>query len=84
MTFLSNIQSVAKYESKLLIRSWFFRVFTVLAIGITTLFNFLLFVSEDTYGFWIAMSIPSNIPYPLSNSAIAEYRTGCHCYFSCL
>ena len=63
MTFLSNIQSVAKYESKLLIRSWFFRVFTVLAIGITTLFNFLLFVSEDTYGFWIAMSIPSNIPY---------------------
>ena len=25
--------------------------------------NFLLFVSEDTYGFWIAMSIPSNIPY---------------------
>lgn len=82
MTFLSNIQSVAKYESKLLIRSWFFRVFTVLAIGITTLFNFLLFVSEDTYGFWIAMSIPSNIPY--LNSAIAEYRTGCHCYFSCL
>lgn len=63
MTFLSNIQSVAKYESKLLIRSWFFRVFTVLAIGITTLFNFLLFVSEDTYGFWFAMSIPSNIPY---------------------
>ena len=63
MTFLSNIQSVAKYESKLLIRSWFFRVFTVLAIGITTLFNFLLFVSEDTFGFWIATSIPSNIPY---------------------
>lgn len=27
MTFLSNIQSVAKYESKLLIRSWFFRVY---------------------------------------------------------
>ena len=32
MTFISNIQSVAKYESKLLIRSWFFRVFTVLAV----------------------------------------------------
>lgn len=63
MAFISNIQSVAKYESKLLIRSWFFRVFTVLAIGISTLFNFLLFVSEDTGGFWIATSIPSNIPY---------------------
>ena len=36
MTFLSNIQSVAKYESKLLIRSWFFRVFTVLAVTIIT------------------------------------------------
>ncbi len=40
MTFISNIQSVAKYESKLLIRSWFFRVFTVLAVTIITFFNF--------------------------------------------
>lgn len=63
MTFLSNIQSVAKYESKLLMRSWFFRVFTVLAIGVAVFFNFLLFVSEDSFGFWIATSIPSNIPY---------------------
>ena len=48
MTFISNIQSVAKYESKLLIRSWFFRVFTVLAVTIITFFNFQLFVSEDS------------------------------------
>ena len=60
MTFISNIQSVAKYESKLLIRSWFFRVFTVLAVTIIT---FQLFVSEDSGGFWIATAIPSNIPY---------------------
>ncbi len=46
MTFISNIQSVAKYESKLLIRSWFFRVFTVLAVTIITFFNFQLFVAE--------------------------------------
>ena len=63
MTFISNIQSVAKYESKLLIRSWFFRVFTVLAVTIITFFNFQLFVSEDSGGFWIATAIPSNIPY---------------------
>lgn len=62
MTFLSNIQSVAKYESKLLIRSWFFRVFTVLAITIISFLNFGLFVSENG-SMWIATSIPSNIPY---------------------
>lgn len=32
MSFINNIQSVAKYESKILIRSWFFKVFTILAI----------------------------------------------------
>ena len=63
MTFISNIQSVAKYESKLLIRSWFFRVFTVLAVGIIAFLNFQLFVSEEMGGLWIATSIPSNIPY---------------------
>ncbi len=63
MTFISNIQSVAKYESKLLIRSWFFRVFTVLAVGIISFLNFMLFVSEDMGELWIATSIPSNIPY---------------------
>lgn len=63
MTFISNIQSVAKYESKLLIRSWFFRVFTVLAVAILTFLNFGIFVSEDSGGFWIAQAIPSNIPY---------------------
>ena len=44
MTFISNIQSVAKYESKLLIRSWFFRVFTVLAVAIINFFNLMLLV----------------------------------------
>ncbi|MDD3037542.1 xanthan lyase [Bacteroides sp.] len=63
MTFISNIQSVAKYESKLLIRSWFFRVFTVLAVCIISFLNFMLFLSEDMGGLWIATSIPSNIPY---------------------
>ena len=63
MSFISNIQSVAKYESKLLIRSWFFRVFTVLAVGIITFLNFSLFVSEDNSGMWLATAIPSNIPY---------------------
>lgn len=32
MTFLNNILSVAKYESKLLKRSWFFKVFSTLSV----------------------------------------------------
>ena len=32
MTFLNNILSVAKYESKLLKRSWFFKVFSILSV----------------------------------------------------
>lgn len=63
MSFIHNIQSVAKYESKILIRSWFFKVFTVLAVLILSFFNFGMLVSEDSGGFWIAKSIPSNIPY---------------------
>ncbi|MBR5802793.1 MAG: xanthan lyase [Bacteroidaceae bacterium] len=34
MTFLNNILSVAKYESKLLKRSWFFKVFSVLSVSL--------------------------------------------------
>lgn len=63
MIFISNIQSVAKYESKLLIRSWFFRVFTVLAVLILTFLNIGMFVAKDSDSFWIAKAIPSNIPY---------------------
>lgn len=62
MSFIHNIQSVAKYESKVLIRSWFFKVFTVLAILILGFVNFLFMVEENS-GLWIVRAIPSNIPY---------------------
>jgi len=61
--FIHNIQSVSKYESKLLIRSWFFKIFTLLAIVILTFFNWAMLASEDSGGFWAAKAIPSNIPY---------------------
>ncbi|MDH6535260.1 xanthan lyase [Parabacteroides sp. 52] len=63
MSFINNIQSVSKYESKLLIRSWFFKVFSLLAIVILTFFNWMMLMSEDGGGFWAAKAIPSNIPY---------------------
>lgn len=60
---LYNIQSVAKYESKLLMRSWFYRVFLVLAILFLCIYNFIALVSEDTGGFWLMRALPANIPY---------------------
>lgn len=60
---ISNILSVAKYESKILIRSWFFKVFTVLAILILGFFDFALLIMEDSGGFWLVKAIPANLPY---------------------
>ncbi|MDR1098122.1 MAG: xanthan lyase, partial [Tannerella sp.] len=63
MSKLHNIRSVAKYESKLLMRSWFYRIFMILAILFLCLFNFVALVSEDSGGFWLMKAISSNIPY---------------------
>lgn len=63
MSKLSNIRSVAKYESKLLMRSWFYRVFFVLAVLFLCFFNFAALISEDSGGFWLMKAISSNIPY---------------------
>lgn len=63
MSFINNIQSVAKYESKVLVRSWFFKVFMVLAILILGFFNFVMLVAEGGEGPWMLKAIPSNLPY---------------------
>ncbi|MDR2914995.1 MAG: xanthan lyase [Tannerella sp.] len=63
MSVLSNIRSVAKYESKLLMRSWFYRVFLILAVLFLCIFNFAALISEDSGGFWLMKALPSNIPY---------------------
>lgn len=57
--FLKNIQSVAKYESTLLLRSWFFRVFAVLALLILGFFNFVA-IQE-----WSIIAVPANLPYTI-------------------
>lgn len=60
MPFFSNIHTVAKYESKLLLRGWFFRIFAALAILFIGLINFGIVAQSKA---WIIISIPSNIPY---------------------
>lgn len=64
MLFIHNIRSVAKYESKLLLRSWFFKVFTILAVLILTFFNFAMLVDKGQAVFmWVLRAVPANIPY---------------------
>lgn len=53
MLALYNIHSVAKYESKLLMRSWFYRIFLVLAVLFLCFYNFIALVSENSGGFWL-------------------------------
>lgn len=62
MSVLFNIHSVAKYESKLLTRSWFYRIFMILAILFLSLFNFISLVSEGSAS-WLMKALPANIPY---------------------
>jgi ABC-type transport system involved in multi-copper enzyme maturation permease subunit len=59
--FLYNIQSVSKYESKLLTRSWFFRIFVFLALLILIIFDIVVLIEDIE--FWALKAIPSNIPY---------------------
>ena len=54
MSFIMNIRSVAKYESKILVRSWFFRIFTLLAVVFLGFFNFAMMLMEDNFGLWFA------------------------------
>ena len=63
MSFITNIRSVAKYESKILVRSWFFRIFTLLAVVFLGFFNFAMMLMEDNFGLWFVKAVSSNIPY---------------------
>ena len=63
MAALSNISSVAKYESKLLMRSWFYRIFLVLSVLFLCFFNLANLVFPDNPRYWIMRALPSNIAY---------------------
>jgi hypothetical protein len=61
MAFLHNIRTVAKYEAKTLRRSWFFRLFSIVALFILAFLNIGLFspVGDED---WELVSIPSSVP----------------------
>ncbi|WP_159517781.1 golvesin C-terminal-like domain-containing protein [Sunxiuqinia indica] len=64
MISIHNIRSIARYETKTLLRSWFFRIFAILAILFITFFNFgVLIESNGGAGEWSIKGLPSVIPY---------------------
>ncbi len=61
MAFLHNIRTVAKYEAKILRRSWFFRLFSIGALFILTIMNIGIFspIGDEE---WAFVSISSSLP----------------------
>ncbi len=61
MTPFHNIRTVAKYESKILRRSWFFRLFAIGALFILTIMNIAIYspIGDEE---WELVSIPSSLP----------------------
>jgi ABC-type transport system involved in multi-copper enzyme maturation permease subunit len=61
MSFVNNIQTVSHYESKLLVRSRFFRLFSLLTFLALSLWNTGMLLANNNVG-WLAKAIPANIP----------------------
>lgn len=62
MISLKNIAVISKFETKILWRNWFFKIFAILAIFILSIFNLVAFTPlTDPQWFFIANSW--NIPY---------------------
>jgi len=62
MLSIYNIWTVARYETKTLLRSWFFRIFAGGTIILLTLIN-IPFFSGVANTPWIFRGVPSSIPY---------------------
>ncbi|MFW6290097.1 MAG: ABC transporter permease, partial [Mariniphaga sp.] len=63
MISLHNILSIAKYERKTLLRSWFFRIFGVLSLLVLFGMNFAMVIEGGGHEGWAIRSIPAAIPY---------------------
>ncbi|MCG6188786.1 golvesin C-terminal-like domain-containing protein [Maribellus maritimus] len=63
MISLHNIFSIAKYERKTLLRSWFFRIFSILSLLVLFGINFGMVIEGGGGDGWAIRSIPSAIPY---------------------
>ena len=62
MLSIYNIWNVARIETKTLLRSWFFRIFSILALVILFFFNLELLTDVGSPR-WMSRGIPASIPY---------------------
>jgi hypothetical protein len=62
MMSLFNINTVARFESKTLFRSWFFRIFAFIILGFILMFN-LFGLTGIADGGWPGRLLPSGAPY---------------------
>ena len=63
MISLHNVLSIAKYERKTLLRSWFFRIFSILSLLVLFGMNFGFIIEGGGEEGWSIRSIPAAIPY---------------------
>lgn len=63
MLSILNIRTVARYEIKTLLRSWFFRIFSLLTIAILIFFNLMIITDVGPNPPWLFRAIPASIPY---------------------
>ena len=62
MISLFNIKTVARFESKTLLRSWFFRIFAIIIIAFILMFNIFGLAGVGDGG-WPGRLLPSGAPY---------------------
>lgn len=62
MISIHTIRTVAKFETRTLLRSWFFRIFAILSILGIGIFNIAAFVDASDSP-WIFRALPAAIPY---------------------
>jgi len=58
----TTFRTIAKYERKILMRSWFFRIFSALSLFVLFVFN-MEEISEVGNMGWAYRAVPSNMPY---------------------
>ena len=62
MSLFFNIQTIAKYERRILLRSWFFRIFAILSLFIIGMYGALMVFNYNPFT-WMFRSLPSALPY---------------------
>ena len=63
MLSLLNIRTVARYEVKTLLRSWFFRTFSILTLFILGFFDLMVVTNFGPTPPWLFRAISASIPY---------------------